>query len=277
MILQQTPTHRMNPKVLTKHWSHAVHMLHTNTLMVYSHYAHLHVLVFLWIHAGEHSIGEGPPTCFWAESNASQTRLLGVTSSVKGVVFGTHLLMAQHSQSPNWQDLQICSSKLGDWYNSAVISNLKNRVSPSFALPSSCISNVLSRVSAIVALEKKHPKYFKKPFSIFLFFFWGGGVFLFSRICPDFSSDVFPPRGDVFFPEKNHRPQWTTHWSFHDPILGKCYEVSRPVPTGGWPDPSSLKLLEFWDLGPLINEWGPFFLAFHGVITTLLIGVITYN
>ena len=34
-----------------------VHMLHTNTLMVYSHYAHLHVLVFLWIHAGEHSIG----------------------------------------------------------------------------------------------------------------------------------------------------------------------------------------------------------------------------
>ena len=81
VILQQTPTHRMNPKVLTKHWSHAVHMLHTNTLMVYSHYAHLHVLVFLWIHAGEHSIGGRTTNMF-----------LGGVKRLSNEAFGCHII-----------------------------------------------------------------------------------------------------------------------------------------------------------------------------------------
>ena len=91
----------------------------------------------------------------------------------------------------------------------------------------------------------------KIHFLYFSLFFCGWG---FPFCCP--VNALFFPRifiRRVFFFFKSRQPQWTTHWSFHDPILGKCYEVSRPAP-----DPSSLKKWSLGIWGPLINgfPWG---------------------
>ena len=170
--------------------------------------------------------------------------------------------MAQHSQSPNWQDLQICSSKLGDWYNSAVISNLKNRVSPSFALPSSCISNVLSRVSAIVALEKKHPKYFKKPFSIFLFFFWGGGGLFVFPYMPWFFLGCFSTQRRCFFSGKKSQASMDNSLVFPRSNSWKMLRSVSTCPHRWVAGSIQSKTTGVLGFGAPHKWMGPFFLGF---------------